>query len=374
MKYAILSDVHANEIALCAVLRDAEREGVNQIVCLGDIVGYGSSPAKALALIRRNANVVLAGNHDDAVSGRQGAEDFIELAGESIDRHRAALSNADKSYLRSLPYECAFEGAIATHGDFTDAKKFYYIENEEDAAANFKATDAHLMFVGHTHVPTIFTCKDPSGSIVGVQAPPSDSQPLVLDPSTRYIVNPGSIGYPREADGKCLSSYVIYDSEKQTIAYRWIPFSIASVMQRGRQRRSRKIAYAAAAVCAAILIGALLVRTARPVRTAVYTKEVTVREDRALVIDRKSLTLAPNDRFVRANLKLDKSGDAAELWIVFKSANGEILDEKNWSVKQSARQSVKVPVNAVSAHFTVCRQNPTAQPRIISFKPGKASR
>ena len=92
MRYAIISDVHANETALRAVLADAADARAEKIICLGDVLGYGPDPVAALELVYRRTHVCLAGNHDDAVSGRFPVEDFTSFAAASVARHRAALA------------------------------------------------------------------------------------------------------------------------------------------------------------------------------------------------------------------------------------------------------------------------------------------
>ena len=99
MKYAIISDIHANVTALQNVLADAKAQGAEKIVCLGDVVGYGPLPSETVALARKECFIVLAGNHDDAVSGRGDASTFIDLAKEAVERHRAALSEEDVEWL-----------------------------------------------------------------------------------------------------------------------------------------------------------------------------------------------------------------------------------------------------------------------------------
>ena len=130
MKYALISDVHANLDALEKVLKDAQALGAEEIVCLGDIVGYGPRPAETLARVRETCAVVLAGNHDDAVSGRGDSSTFIDLAGDAVQRHREALTPDVLAWLKSLPYTATIDGARCTHGDLFDPPKFYYIEDE----------------------------------------------------------------------------------------------------------------------------------------------------------------------------------------------------------------------------------------------------
>ena len=251
MKYAIISDIHANLTALKNVLADAKAQGVEKIVCLGDVVGYGPLPAETVALARKECFIVLAGNHDDAVSGRGDASTFIDLAKEAVERHRAALSEEDVEWLKSLPYTCTIDKAVAAHGDVFDPPKFYYILDEKGAEANFAKSDARLVFVGHTHEPAIFLTGR-SGAVYK-----TGPQDFTIEEHKRYIVNPGSVGYPREASGKCFSSYVIYDSTERTVVFRYLPFQVSSVMQRGETKRmlgKRLVAAIAAAVALVVAV------------------------------------------------------------------------------------------------------------------------
>ena len=124
MRYAILSDVHANPTALEKVVSDARSCNAEEFVCLGDTVGYGPLPSEAVSAVRSIAHIVLAGNHDAAVSGSVNASDFIDIAGEAALRHRRALSRKELAWLRSLPATANMAGAAFVHGDLTDPKAF----------------------------------------------------------------------------------------------------------------------------------------------------------------------------------------------------------------------------------------------------------
>lgn len=364
MRYAIISDVHANESALRHVLEDAAAQGAETVVCLGDVVGYGPLPKETLELIRRAAPITLAGNHDDAVSGRQGADDFIDLAGDAVKRHREALGSGELSWLRALPYDCRLEGAIAAHGDFTDPKAFNYIDDEASAAANFGATDAQLMFVGHTHVPGFFLTGQ-SGSVYRL-----DAQDFSIEDGKRYIVNPGSVGYPRECNGTCNSTYVLYDSSERSVRFRQIPFSVASVMQRGANpRRKLGLVVAASVLALATVASALIFYHEKPAEMKTVTVEVEAPADPALVIAEKSLTIPSAAKFVRANLQIDKPTGPVDLHVEFKSSTGATLGTFDKTVKASSKDRIKVPDKAISAHFTILRQTPSAQPKVLAFAP-----
>ncbi len=364
MKYAILSDIHANVEALRRVLDDAARNAADRIVCLGDVVGYGPLPAETLALVRRTASLVLAGNHDDAVSGRGSSEAFNGLAADAVTRHRAALSADDLAWLKALPYVGTLDSARAAHGDFVDPPKFYYVDDAEGAAANFAATDAPLLFVGHTHVPALAVVGD-SGT-VHLTGP----QDFTLESNKRYIVNPGSVGYPREANGICQSSYVLYDSTARTVEFRFLPFSVASVMARGTAPRPRRWLGLAVALGAAVLAALLAVVLKPSARTVTETRVVLAdkADDPARLLARKELTLRPDDRKVRANLRL--APGPAELTIDFRDPNGTSVGTPfRRTIKESYRPAHKIPDGAVSAVFTVRRATETDTPRIATFAP-----
>ncbi len=226
MRYAILSDVHANETALGVVLADAADMGAERIICLGDVLGYGPDPVQALELVYRKAHVCLAGNHDDAVSGRFPVEDFTSFAEAAVKRHRAALSPSALDWLAHLPHVCEFAGPggraqgsfACAHGEFAVPQGFDYVLEPRDAMPSWNRRTEQLLFVGHTHKPGIFVL-GPSGEPHALE--PAD---FVLEDGKRYLVNVGSVGYPRS--GACRSSYCIYDDETGSVFFRSLPFDL----------------------------------------------------------------------------------------------------------------------------------------------------
>lgn len=365
MRYAILSDVHANLEALERVLADAERCGADEIVCLGDIVGYGPLPQKTLALVRARCSVVLAGNHDDAVSGRGDASAFIDLAGDAVRRHREALDADALAWLKALPYHATVGEALAAHGDAVDPPRFYYVEDTEDAAANFSATDVQLTFVGHTHVPGIFLTGR-SGTVY--QTAPQD---FTLEDGKRYIVNPGSVGYPREANGQCQSSYVIYDTDDRSVAFRFLPFSVASVMQRGQSpRRIRKAVLAAAllGVAALAVTGTLLLRKPKRI-VETETETVVVDREDTLVAATKTLAVPPAAKAARANLVLAKGSAPVSLRVTSLAGGTETTDPERSKVSKSNAREWKLPDGTDAVRFDVLKIKPEDTPAIRSFEP-----
>ncbi len=369
MRIAILSDVHANLEALDRVLADARRQGAEAFACLGDIVGYGPLPAQTLARARETFFLTVAGNHDDAVAGRGDTSAFIDLAGDAVARHRSALGADGLAWLRALPYTATCGDATLVHGDLTDPAAFNYIETESDAAANFDATDAQLVFVGHTHAPCIFLVGH-SGTVYR-----TNPQDFTLEEGKRYIVNPGTVGYPRATDGRCESSYVIYDSDERTVRFRFLPFAVSSVMQRGRDSAvSRRMACAIVLLLVALLGagGMLLLRThgeRREIETQSGRQEIGVTEPTAAVVEMRELALDAAAKGVSANLRLGRRSCPVTLRLAFFGTAGEMLGETTDTVKTTKTKRVSVPAGAVRAVFTVLRMKPEDEPVIDGFAP-----
>lgn len=346
MVYAIISDIHANAIALSAALEDAHRCGAKRIVCLGDVVGYGPEPEASATAIRTRAAIAIAGNHDDAVSGRIDASDFIDLAADAVSRHREALSGENLAWLKNLPHVYCGKSFSCAHGDFTSPETFEYVSEENEAAANFAATSAQLMFVGHSHVPGIFLT-GASGRIYSL--PPTD---FTLEDGKRYIVNPGSVGYPRTNGNICESTYVLYDNAERTVTFRRLPFAVRSVMQTGRNpRRMKKRAIAAMACAAAAVASAVAWRLAPQERIETVTEVVAIAN-----VDRsESLPLPPNAERAKIEIKLARNSPPAQLQLAFRDASGKVLWEERWTARKSKKATVKIPSGAVSATLSAGR-------------------
>ena len=371
MVYAIISDVHANAIALSAVLEDARRCGAKKLLCLGDVVGYGPEPESTVSTIRARAAFTLAGNHDDAVSGRLDASDFIDLAADAVSRHREALSEENLAWLKSLPYTYNGKSFLCAHGDFTSPRTFEYVSDEQEAAANFAATKAQLMFVGHSHVPGIFLT-GASGKVYSL--PPTD---FTLEDGKRYIVNPGSVGYPRTNGNICESTYVLYDDAEKTVSFRRLPFTVRSVMQTGRNPKRLKKRIVAAVACAAGVAAGAAAWMFAPERrvetvTEVLTNSVTKVVEKVVAIrqiDRtENCILFSTDKKVRVEVKLAKGSPAAQIQLVFKDESGKILWEERWTAKKSKKATVSVPQGAASATLSAGRASGDTSATFDTFK------
>ena len=218
MRYAIISDIHANAAALRTVLVDAQDMRVDKIICLGDVLGYGPDPVQALETVYSRVHVCLAGNHDDAVCGRRTTEDFNDFAAAAVARQRKTLTADALAWLKKLPYVCAMGDFACTHGDFSDPEAFNYILEPEEARPSWDVRTEPLLFVGHTHQPGIF--------VLGESGLPHRLEPtdFIVEGGKRYIVNVGSVGYPRS--GTCRSFYCIYDDQARAVFFRSLPFDL----------------------------------------------------------------------------------------------------------------------------------------------------
>lgn len=256
MRYAILSDIHGNAAALRAVLADLVdvsniySMSFDQIWCLGDVVGYGPEPGACVRHVRARCDICIPGNHDWAVIGKLDLEDFSEAATQSVMWTRERLSQDEHTYLKLLP-------EITRIGDFTLAHGspanpiWEYLITPDSAAPNFAAFDTPFCVVGHTHLPCIFlqpadaqtpytsqvdsqqrrtvglAMTTPGGpTFEAMERAQASSTPAarastckrlvpspglwMLPPGYRAIINPGSVGQPRDGDPR--ASYLIYDS------------------------------------------------------------------------------------------------------------------------------------------------------------------
>lgn len=229
MRYAIVSDIHANLAAWRTALADIADMRADRIICLGDVVGYGAEPVEVLESVYRKAYAVLMGNHDAAVCGKMGVEVFTPRAAQAVVRHRGLLSATGLRWLSQLPLVLNARGFRCAHGDFSAPAAYNYILDAEEALPSWRTAAEQLLFVGHTHCPCIH--------VVGKSGTPHVLPPgdFTLEAGKRYIVNPGSIGYPRSREGR--STYCIYDDHARTVVFRSLPFDhegyVASLRKAG---------------------------------------------------------------------------------------------------------------------------------------------
>jgi len=229
MRYLILSDIHANREALSAVLTRVRRKRWDRAVVLGDVVGYGANPNEAIEAIRGlKPLVAIRGNHDKVCSGIEDGEMFNRVALQAALWTRRRLTPGNLRWLQSLPEgPLVVDGAFAiSHG--TPIDEDAYIFGEIEALNVFRQTSFDLCFFGHSHFPVVFGLS-PDAIQTVLTTPPTFS--FRLEQGVRYLVNPGSIGQPR--DGNPLASFAMFDSATRTVTVYRVPYAI--------ERAQRKI-------------------------------------------------------------------------------------------------------------------------------------
>jgi diadenosine tetraphosphatase ApaH/serine/threonine PP2A family protein phosphatase len=225
MHCAILADIHANLEALNAVLDDIKTKGaVDEIWCLGDIVGYGPDPGECIKLLRKLNAVCVVGNHDLGAVGKVELSYFNPIAAEACEWTEHQLDGAQARYLEELPKSVQKGDFLLVHGS-PSSPLFEYIYNTSTAAKNFTYFDERYCLVGHTHVPLAF--QQEGHNAVPVELLPDVTHALS---ETRMIINPGSVGQPRDGDPR--ASYAIYDSEGNFIRLYRVPYNIRATQDK----------------------------------------------------------------------------------------------------------------------------------------------
>ncbi|MBN2385064.1 metallophosphoesterase family protein [bacterium] len=227
MKIVILSDIHGNLEALNSILHFLDHEKIDQIICLGDIVGYGANPNECIELIRTTCDLALIGNHDHAALGHLDISYFNPYAKKSVIWTGSVLKDDNRQYLENLPLTAERPEATYVHSTPHQPRDWSYIFTVYDARLNFKFFTTQVCFIGHSHQP-VFIVLSPQGEIF-VQPPPH----LELKEGYRYIINVGSVGQPR--DGNPDSSVVIFDLAEGSIRLVRLPYDIAQVQAKMQQ-------------------------------------------------------------------------------------------------------------------------------------------
>lgn len=224
MRVLIISDIHANLNALEAVLSDAGL--VEATWCLGDLVGYGPDPNECVQRIRNLPNLsCVVGNHDVAVLNQIDTDSFNTEARQAIFWTQRALSDASREYLSGLPEQIVLGQVTLTHGS-PRHPIWEYLLDVRSATTNFKYFETSFCFVGHTHLPVFYTLRN--GYASARLSIPDPGNQFMIQP--RSIVNPGSVGQPRDRDPR--ASYAIYDTETNVWEYRRIGYDIQAVQAR----------------------------------------------------------------------------------------------------------------------------------------------
>lgn len=227
MRALVISDIHANLSALEQVLSSAG--SVDAVWCLGDVVGYGPDPNECVAILKDLPNLhCLQGNHDAAAIGDLPLESFNAEARSSIEWLRGNLNRDSITFLKGLQPRSETTGVTLVHASPRQPMLEYLLDTYS-ARENFSYFGTDFCFVGHTHVPVLFSL---STDDVSLQVPTAN---MTLSLQRRCIANPGSVGQPRDRDPR--SAFAIYDDEAKTWDFHRVEYEIAGVQQRMQAAR-----------------------------------------------------------------------------------------------------------------------------------------
>jgi predicted phosphodiesterase len=231
MRIAVLSDVHSNLEALQTVLADAEKQGrLDAIWSLGDLVGYGPLPHDCLALLRGYEFQSVAGNHDLAVIGSIDTKEFNPAAASANHWNAEQLLEEDREFLGSLPLTLTCEEIELAHGSLR-APVWEYMITLPAAIGQFERMLKRYSIVGHTHIPLAFRESDSGKAPTFWQIEDGDTVELGED---RLILNPGSVGQPRDGDPR--AAYAIFDTGAATMTFHRVSYDIRRTQKAMRER------------------------------------------------------------------------------------------------------------------------------------------
>ncbi|MCL2887909.1 MAG: metallophosphatase family protein [Elusimicrobia bacterium] len=212
MRYGVFSDAHANLEALRAVLVELEKEKVQGYIFCGDMIGYGPQPDGCVEIIKKLPNLAaVMGNHDSALKDTSLLNFFSPDSLPPIRLANEELSKENFKFVSELPHTYSGGHFHVVHGSFMDPIKEYWITKSQ-YRVNYDLWKGLVCFVGHTHIPFIMHSKD--NKEIRIDLFTQEGEIIPLDKNSRYVINPGSVGQPRDGDNRAAAG--VYDSEKNT--------------------------------------------------------------------------------------------------------------------------------------------------------------
>jgi len=228
MRYLVLSDLHANLQALEAVMGAVRADPYDRVLVLGDLVGYGASPNEVVEMVRAmDPLVAIRGNHDRVACGIEAPDEFNAMARQAVLWTVKSLTPDNRDYLRALPSGPLPVGSKieACHGSPIDEDE--YIFDGADAAMAFDRVMRPVCLFGHTHLPVVFVRE--RHRIEAHLADEGGRLTVDVEPDNWYLVNPGSVGQPRDGDPR--AGFALVDDESGEIELRRIPYPVELAQQ-----------------------------------------------------------------------------------------------------------------------------------------------
>lgn len=225
MPTLVLSDIHANQVALETVLADAAGKW-DRLWFLGDLVGYGPDPNECVDILRTHDPLALSGNHDWAVLGKLDTEEFNPEARQAVDWTKQTLSAERVTYLSTLPPRLETGDFTLAHGS-PRHPIWEYLLDLETALENFAHFATPYCLVGHSHVPAVFELDEEAGVMNGYMAPAGE---VIQLGHQRIILNPGSVGQPRDGDPR--AAYALFDETAMTFTFYRVEYDVVETQRR----------------------------------------------------------------------------------------------------------------------------------------------
>lgn len=228
MKYGVLGDIHGNISALRTVLERMRAEGVDQVLSVGDVVGYGGAPRECIQLLRDVGAIVVKGNHDAACTGELDDRHFNVHARTAVRWTQTVLGTEDIEWLRSLPLVATLEHCQVAHGTLFRPELYDYILSTTDADPSLDVMERPVCFVGHSHVPiALLRLREEPGRTAY-----SLDGDIDVGEAHVSLVNVGSVGQPRDEDPR--TAYAMYDTEAERVCIYRVDYDIEREAQRIR--------------------------------------------------------------------------------------------------------------------------------------------
>ena len=229
MRYLVVSDIHANMSGFEAALKESQGRW-DRVVCLGDVVGYGPDPNEVVDKIRELKAVTIRGNHDKAGSGLEDASDFNPVARSAAIWTKENLRPENLDYLQNLPIgPVEVDGMSLVHGALRDEDE--YVFTQAQALDGLLEAPSPVTFFGHTHIQGGFVLQGDTVEPLRLKIPlDSKFTEIAIEPRTVYLLNPGSVGQPRDGDPRC--AFAIADLDAKKVEFWRVPYDVAAVQDR----------------------------------------------------------------------------------------------------------------------------------------------
>ena len=227
-RIAVISDIHGNSVALKAVLEEIAREGIERTVCLGDVVGYGPEPAECLRMVSDHCEFTVRGNHEDAILKPSQTTNFNSNARQALEWTSRQLGSAERRIIANMPnWFHLSRDMVCIRDSPVPIEDPGYIRSSSEAARVLTVMAERFCLFGHTHVPGVFQMPIGRRFIRAGRLEVADGHPTSLPVDSKFLLNPGSVGQPR--DGDVRASWAVLDTGRQTFTLRRTDYAVCEV-------------------------------------------------------------------------------------------------------------------------------------------------